>query len=224
MFFFIKKQCVLCSRFSKDFICIACFNQFQKLKTPFCNICKGNFIENSICKECEKRIPLFENLFTLGAYNGLLKTVIYNLKYDGIKKLSNPLGKFLAEEIKNKIDLKKIDYVTSIPVSKEKLKKRGFNQAELIALSVSKTLIKPYKQILKRHKETEAQHSLSATEREENLKSAFSLNTKKNLAGKNILIIDDIFTTGSTIQETCRVLKTYDINKIYVGVVARTLL
>ncbi|MEK7434438.1 MAG: ComF family protein [Cyanobacteriota bacterium] len=224
---FFKKKCLLCSRIDDKLICISCYNQFQKIKEPFCIICKSNINisdKNNQCVDCNLKKPLFSSLITIGAYNGLLRGVIYNLKYDGIKKLSDPLGFFLANKIKEEINYKKIDFVTSIPVSLEKLKKRGFNQAELIALSVAKNLILPYKEILIRHRETEAQHSLSKQERSENLKEAFSIKAKVNLKNKTVLIIDDIFTTGATIQENCMILKEGNVSDIYVGVVSKSLM
>lgn len=181
-------------------------------------------MENNICLECEKRIPIFESVTTVGIYNGLLKNAIYNLKYDGVQKIAKPLGKFLAEKIKEELDYKEIDLVTSIPISKEKLKKRKFNQAELLAWEVAKNLVLPYKEILEREKDTEAQHSLGKKERSENLKDAFVVSRKTNIKAKNLLIIDDIFTTGATIQETSAILKKANCDKIFVGVVARSLI
>lgn len=222
--FFFKKNCLLCSRNTTELICESCYNQFQKIKPPFCSVCKSYSIENNICQECKKRIPIFESVTTIGIYNGLLKSAIYNLKYDGVQKIAQPLGRFLAMKIKDELNYKEIDLVTSIPISKEKLKKRKFNQAELLAYEVAKNLFIPYKEILEREKDTEAQHSLGKKARSENLKDAFTVSKKTNLKNKNILIVDDIFTTGATIQETASILKKDNCGKIFVGVVARSLI
>jgi competence protein ComFC len=219
---FVKIKCINCGRKSQNSICSSCINQIQKIPEIHCQVCKSISIEDNICLECLKRPPLFKKLVTVGIYNGLIKTLIYDYKYQSIKQYSKPLAYLLSEQIKKDLDSKKIDLITSIPLSKEKIKLRGFNQSELLAKEISNNLNKPYKEIFERVKNTKAQFSLSSEQRKDNLKDAFIV-TYENIKDKNILIIDDIFTTGATIQEVSLLLMSYT-NKIYVGTLARTIM
>ncbi|MFN8575601.1 MAG: ComF family protein [Candidatus Sericytochromatia bacterium] len=218
---FFKSKCFICSRFSNKTICNSCVNQIHKIPNIHCNICKSVSIKDNVCLECLKINPVFKKLITVGIYNGLIKTLIYDYKYQGIKKLYEPLSYLLIEEVKKELDFK-IDIITSIPLSKEKILSRGFNQSELIARETSKKLKIQYIDLFERVRDTKAQFSLTAEERKENLKNAFLLKTKK-LENKEILIIDDIFTTGSTIQEVSSLLLPYT-KEIYIATLARTLL
>ena len=160
----------------------------------------------------------------MGVYTGILKVIISNFKFAKIKRYKEPLGFFLAEKIKQEFDLDKIDYIIPVPLHKEKLKERGFNQSELLAKKISKLIKKPCLKTLNRIKNTLPQYSLSPLEKIKNIKDAFELDIRKiNLQDKNILIIDDIFTTGSTVQEMCKVLLENGVKDIYVAVLTKTL-
>ena len=99
------------------------------------------------------------------------------------------------------------DYITAVPIHKKKLKVRGYNQAELLAEYISEQINIPYCTILKRTVNTKPQNALSKKERVTNIKNAFSLIDNIDIKNKSILIVDDIFTTGTTINECCKVLK-----------------
>lgn len=220
--FFFKTKCCNCNRDCKFGICISCTNQIQRIPSLHCKVCKSLSIENDICIECDKRLPLFINLSTIGIYNGLIKTLIYDYKYQKIKSHAKPLSYLLSESIKKEINYKNISFITSIPLSEEKIKSRGFNQAYLLSKELSNILKIPYKEIFSRIKDTKPQFSLSYEERKDNLKDAFTL-SYTNIKDKKILIVDDIFTTGTTIQEVCKLLIPYT-KEIYVATLARSIL
>jgi competence protein ComFC len=168
-------------------------------------------------------VPLFNSLVTIGVYNGLLKNLIYRFKYESQKNYTIPLARLLSQKIINEIDLPSINYISCIPLHPEKQKQRGFNQAEMIARQVSRDLGKPFLNIFSRIKNTKPQFSLNIENRADNLKDAFKIISKKPLKDKKIIIVDDIFTTGATIQEACRVLQENSVSEIYVAVLARSL-
>lgn len=219
----LKPKCLYCNRNSQELLCKSCINQIQNIPEQSCKLCKSTKIENNICLECTERPRLFNKLITLGVYNGILKNSIYRLKYEAEKEYAKALGQLLAIELKSNLDIK-IDYITSIPLHKDKLKERGFNQAEIIAKNVSYHYQGNYLEIFKRVIHTKAQHSLTLREREENLKEAFEIDTNKQLKNKNIILVDDIFTTGTTINETCKLLATNGVKNIYIATVARSLI
>ena len=219
--FLAKQNCLVCSRTSKEKICKNCTNQFIDIPSPFCDICKSIEIEKNQCQECLKREPLFKNLTVIGMYSGLLKSLIYNYKYEGIKEYSVPFANLLSDKLKN--EYKKFDIITSVPLHEERIKKRGFNQSELLGKSMAKNLKKQYVEAFLRIKNTKPQFSLSSKEREENLKNAFILNQSINIKNKNVLIVDDIFTTGTTLQEASKLLLDNKANEIYLAAIARSI-
>ncbi len=118
-------------------------------------------------------------------------------------------------------EFKNIDYISYVPMHKSKPKLRGFNQNFLLAKGLSKKLNIPLgKNILLKIKDTKSQSSLNKRDRLLNLKDAFEVSNKAEIKSKNILLIDDIFTTGSTVSECARCLKTAGANKVYVLTVA----
>lgn len=218
----LKSKCLYCNRNSASLLCESCINQIQLIPENSCNICKSTKLKNNICFECSERPRLFKKLITIGVYNGILKNSIYRLKYEAEKDFSKAFGELLSKELLKNKDIK-VDYVTSIPLHKNKLKERGFNQAELIARNFSIKSNLSYLEIFDRVIYTKPQYTLSLQERENNLKEAFSIKTKKSLKNKNIILIDDIFTTGTTINEACKLLLSNDVKDIYILSVARSL-
>lgn len=216
--FLYKKKCISCQRIQDNILCKSCINNIQVLD----NSCiKCDFIlSNNTCNHCNNNNIYFEKLFSIGIYSGLLKTLIYEYKYNKNKDLSKLFSDLVYEKIKNIKD--KIDIITSIPIHKEKLKTRGFNQAELFAKRISYKTRWKYLEIIERVKNTKAQFSLNILERKENLKDAFIIN-KKNIENKNVVLVDDIYTTGTTIKEACIELKKSGVNKIYIIVIARAI-
>lgn len=220
--FFLKQKCINCGRNSQKGICSACINQLQRLTEIHCQVCQSLSIENDQCLECDKRKPLFQKLSSIGIYNGLLKTLIYDYKYQKMQYYAQPLSYVLSESLKLSIPIKEIDIITSIPLHKDKMKTRGFNQAELISRELSAIFRKKHCEVFGRVKNTKPQFSLSLKERKENLEEAFEI-IYPDIKNRSVLIVDDIFTTGSTIQECCKIMLPYT-DKIYIAVLARSII
>jgi len=214
--FLYKKKCISCYRIQDSILCNSCIKLIQVLDIS-CNKC-GFVLNNNICYHCNNNEIYFEKLFSIGLYSGLLKTLIYEYKYNKNKELSIIFSNLIYKKLGHINE--KINFITSIPIHKEKLKLRGFNQAELFAKKISNKIGLKYLEILERVKNTKPQYSLSSLERKENLKNAFIVN-KKNVKSNNIILVDDIYTTGTTIREACIELKKAGINKIYIVVIAR---
>ncbi|GIW21761.1 MAG: hypothetical protein KatS3mg068_0768 [Candidatus Sericytochromatia bacterium] len=216
--FLYKKKCISCNRIQNNLLCKPCESLIQTLEYK-CSKCQ--FILNSnVCNHCNNNEIYFEKLFCIGVYSGLLKTLIYEYKYNKNKDLSIIFSNLIEKNINIK---DKVDIITSIPIHKEKMKSRGFNQSELLAKEIAYKKRWKYLNILDRIKNTKAQFSLNLDERKENLKNAFIINSKINLKNKNIVIVDDIYTTGTTIKEACKLLKNNCVNKIFVIVIARAI-
>ena len=170
-----------------------------------CIICESEFI--GICPLCKskiKRVKDNDKVISYGYYNGILKKLILEFKYNKNFVAGSILVEFLCEIIKkNNLD---VDYIVFIPSSKKSMKDWGFNQCEYLAKEINKQLnISICKDIIK-NKNIKEQKLLSREERYKNIKDAFSLISDKNIRNKRLLLIDDVMTTGATLYECEKML------------------
>ncbi|MGL5649518.1 MAG: ComF family protein [Clostridium sp.] len=176
-----------------------------------CVICREDDVEG-ICLRCRKNIILCEiDDISYAYYNKTLKKLILSFKFSKNFISGDILSEFLIEKLK---DIDKDYIITYVPISKKKLKKRGFNQCEYIAKKIGKALEIQVIDTLKQVKEIKEQKTLGIKEREENVREAFICKNPKLIYKKKILLIDDVITTGSTIKECEKILKNNDILSI----------
>jgi ComF family protein len=152
------------------------------------------------------------------------------LKYNQVRPAANVLGRMLVEAIEDLQPLFAGDEVLVVPVPlhSRKLRQRGFNQSELIARAALKlksaaTQLQLSTGLLERRRETKSQIGLSRHQRRENIRGAFVVGKPHEIAGREILVVDDVFTTGTTVSECARILRRAGASKVYVATVARTL-
>ena len=192
---------------------------------PYDNKCIICGVEGflGICSKCKseiKRVHQQEEIMAYGYYGGVLKKLILNLKYHK----SFIAGKVLADLLCQIIIEKKlsIDCICYVPISKDSLKKRGFNQCSVLAKNLSSILDIPVIDCLVKVKETKEQKLLGKEERMKNILDAFEIKNKEKLFKKNILLIDDVYTTGATINECKKNIEKCNINKIYLLTIAKS--
>ena len=192
---------------------------------PYDNKCIICGVEGflGICSKCKseiKRVHQQEEIMAYGYYGGVLKKLILNLKYHK----SFIAGKVLADLLCQIIIEKKlsIDCICYVPISKDSLKKRGFNQCSVLAKNISSILDIPVIDCLVKVKETKEQKLLGKEERMKNILDAFEIKHKEKLFKKNILLIDDVYTTGATINECKKNIEKCNINKIYLLTIAKS--
>lgn len=192
---------------------------------PYDNKCIICGVEGflGICSKCKseiKRVHQQEEIMAYGYYGGVLKKLILNLKYHK----SFIAGKVLADLLCQIIIEKKlsIDCICYVPISKDSLKKRGFNQCSVLAKNISSILDIPVIDCLVKVKETKEQKLLGKEERMKNILDAFEIKNKEKLFKKNILLIDDVYTTGATINDCKKNIEKCNINKIYLLTIAKS--
>lgn len=173
--------------------------------------------------------PPFEKAAAYGSYEGGLRELIHLLKYEQVRPAANVLGRMLAEvmaELEVGFGGGSI-LLVPVPLHKRKMQQRGFNQAELIARAALKNRPGPryrlHADLLQRRRETKSQIGLTSHQRRENLRGAFVVGDAKEVAGRDILLVDDVFTTGTTASECARVLRRAGAARVWVATVARTL-
>lgn len=186
-----------------------------------CIICNSeDFI--GICPYCKSKIKRVENqndILSYGYYGGILKELILAFKYDKNFTAGNVISELLLNLIyENNIEFDEICYV---PMSKSSVKKRGFNQCEVIAKNLSKLLDIPVNDSLIKIKDTREQKSLSKEERYKNIKGAFKVK-KNNIENKRVLLVDDVVTTGATLLECKKILKKCDVAEITILTIAKS--
>lgn len=208
---------------SNPLFCDKCLNEnIEYILPPYCFVCGrkvgDNFndisAEKILCRDCRKSAIYFNSLRSVVFYESVIKDLIHYYKYNKFTNLKNFFSRFILKYLKenNFYFDKKFDFIIPVPLHKNKLKQRGFNQSFLICENIGKNLNIPVlDNYLIRIKETKSQFNLKRTERIENIKNAFGLNETKDikiLNGKNILLIDDVSTTNITINECSRTLIT----------------
>ena len=211
------------------FVCIDCWNKIKWLKAPYCFKCSRSLpptfksIPTFLCPECRRQNVYFNRAFIPTLYEGVMKKVIHLLKYNKKTGIMRTLKKIIKSYFNHlNSSLPSLDLVVPIPLHRKKLRERGFNQAELIAKVVAKHLkVRLTKGNLKRIKATTTQTSLDRKERRKNLKEAFVVKNRDEFQAKNVLLVDDVYTTGTTIKEAAKVLKEARVKDIYVFALAR---
>jgi ComF family protein len=180
----------------------------MKNSLPICDKC-GKYLQEDkhFCLDCSRKLPAFNIARAVGPYDESYRIAIKVFKFLGRKHLGFKMGCMMAEVVKEEARFWPLDIVVPVPASPGSLKQRGFNQTEVLARQVSKELkIKMDATSLYRIKETPSQRELTREEREKNLLFAFEVRNNKHIKGKNILLLDDVYTTGSTSRECTRVL------------------
>lgn len=196
-----------------NIICWNCWQKIEKNKPPFCHSCgrqlKKADLTKGICPECANQRFYFDRAFSPCIYTGVIKELIREFKYKNKDRLGKILSRLMIEFIKEyNLPMQEIDFIIPVPLHKIRLREREFNQAEIlgkfIAQKFNKNLLTD---ILIRTRATKSQTELQPVKRLENIKGSFSIRNDLRLKGKNILLIDDVLTTGSTSSEAALTLK-----------------
>lgn len=213
-------RCFICKKISREIICSDCLSKISPVPTPVCEICGSPVDNDRICYRCRQNPRYFSKARSYALYEGVMRTAIIRFKFEKKRKIGEFFGSILGEFALS-LDWQ-IDVVVPIPLSKERLKDRGFNQSEILALGVAEILKLPISSGIVRIKETLPSTSLSPEERIKNINKAFLL-SDTNLKGKRVLLIDDVYTTGATVNEAGRTLLERGIRDVKVLTLARDL-
>lgn len=189
----------------EEIICCECKEKVFFIDAPVCRHC-GIIIENRhrICGECIVKPPIYRKHYSYSIYDGSLKDLILLFKYGEIKKLKKLIGEYFIEIFKRNI-CEEFDFL--IPVPADKKRKREFDPVFEIAKNISRSInTRLLADNLVKRKPTEPQAGLSRSKRLKNLDGVFALKYPTILKGKKILLIDDVYTTGTTIKQCTKCL------------------
>ncbi len=224
--FFYPKFCIGCRK-EKTYLCPECFSKIEIFKNPKCPYCDYRSFDGEICKNHKKYLQGFVGAAPYS--DELLRKIIDTQKYNFVKELSKPLAllilKFLKENTEIKFFKNPTDFlIVPIPLHNRRLRWRGFNQAEEITKELSPLIKIPYEsRALIRKKYTKPQARLKEKEKKENIKDAFEVNNRflTKIKNRKIILLDDVATTLSTLEEVAKTLKSAGVKEIWGLTVAR---
>ena len=201
----------------KGLTCNECVSKLKMVEDPYCMRCgkQLKIREKKYCKLCENNKMFFKEGRAVFVYDEIMRKSIYRFKYGGRREYAEFYAHQIYTKYESKIKRWKPEVIIPIPLHKSKLKKRGYNQAALIAKELSNlTKIPVDEKILVRTKKTEKQKNLGALERNSNLKNAFKIRSNR-VQYLSAMLIDDIYTTGATMNNASMVLRENGIEEIY---------
>jgi len=220
-------------------VCLDCLDQVQPLRGKLCSICGERVLSSyaepdvaglRLCPVCRRIDRPFARAAAFGSYDGGLRELIHLLKYNGVRPAAGFLGHRLAEAIATIEPSfgKEIVSMIPVPLYKSRRRQRSFNQAELIAQAALKAYpgagrLQLATGILCRTRDTQSQIGLTDHQRRENLRGAFAVPRAAEVTGREVLLVDDVYTTGTTATECARVLRKAGAAQVWVVTVARTL-
>ena len=235
-------NCRLCSaplvNISRLPVCEECLLDIRPIAGGTCVVCGERLMSPYVLSEagegkcglCRRLDPPYVKAVAYGSYSGGLRDLIHLLKYEQVRPAANVLGRMLAEAI-TPLESTFGDgpvQVIPVPLYVGKFRQRGFNQSELIAKAALKLNSAGGKlvlqdRILERRRETLSQIGLTRHQRRENMRGAFAIARPELVDGREFLLVDDVFTTGTTVSECAKVLRRARASKVWVATVARTL-
>ncbi len=207
-------------------LCAACAGQAKKIEAPFCRRCSepfdGDITGEFTCANCAGRTLHFDCAVARYLSRGVVREFVHRFKYDRHFYLRHPLTDWLAETLDDaRIRAQPIDALVPVPLHSARFREREFNQADVLAELLAKRTGTPLLRALKRIRYTTTQTRLDRHERMENLRNAFRVRDTPAVQSRHLVLVDDIFTTGSTVDECARVLRAAGAASVRVVTVAR---
>lgn len=239
-----QPYCLVCNNKlepGKALICLSCENKVKPVSPPLCRKCgrplmgpgltvagsrdfsSPGFFKSQVyhlCHDCRAREHYFVEARSFGHYEGVLKKLIHRFKYGGRRELAELLGGRMVETLES-LSWPAFAYIVPVPLHTKRERERGFNQAYLLASVVNYHTGIPIFRGFIRTKPTEHQTLLDKPLREQNLAGAFKVTDKSSIKGKTLLLIDDVYTTGSTVDECSKILLGGGADNVFVLTCAR---
>ena len=220
-------KCVVCNiLISKDLLfCSECWKEIEFITDPKCGICGFPFDfdtgKGALCATCNQKYPYFDKALSIFRYSDYSKSLIYKLKYNDQLHLAYFFAKLVTNRLQNLYEYR---IVLSVPLHSKKIRERLYNQSAILASQIAKlSRLDFFPNILIKKRYDTPQSQLSRDRRKKNVLNSFGIaeDQEKFIKGKNIILIDDVYTTGSTVNECSKVLKKAGCGKILVVTMAR---
>ena len=220
--------CTICGRTVRagEYLCNDCEAKTIRIVPPFCEKCsesfEGSISEPFTCANCAHRTMHFDAAVAAYRGRGVVRQIIHEFKYGRQIHLQHLVARWLRAALDDeRLRGRKFDVIVPVPLHASRQRERGFNQAKLIAQSLSADTSIPARPLLERVRYTTTQTALDRAERMENLHNAFRLRKKADVRALRVLLVDDVLTTGSTLSECARVLKRAGALSVHAATAAR---
>jgi len=222
------RACVGCQGRAGDeflYLCWNCLTKIRLVKPPYCLLCGdpayGELPNAYFCAACRKKKPFFDCARSAAVYTGLIREMILDFKYRGAIWLSPDLGQLMFACLRTHFSAPHIDCVAYVPLHKTRERERTYNQSFLLAKEIAGRLNRKVSDYLERVQATTSQTHLTSAERADNVKNKFAVKRRHDLKGQCVLLVDDVMTTGVTVNECARVLKNAGARELLVLTLAR---
>jgi ComF family protein len=220
--------CTICGRSIRggEYLCDRCEANAFRIHAPFCQKCSepfdGSITSAFTCANCAHREIHFEAAVAAYRGRGVVRQIIHEFKYNRQIHLRHLVARWLGAALDDeRLWGRRFDLIVPVPLHPARQRERGFNQAGLLAESLARQSSIPVKPLLERIRYTNTQTALDRSERMENLHNAFRLRKNADVRGLQMLLVDDVLTTGSTLNECARVLKRAGAFSIHAAAAAR---
>ena len=220
--------CTICSApvGSREYLCADCETKLSRIVPPFCAKCSepfdGAITTTFSCANCAHRALYFDAAISAYRNRGIARHVILNFKYGKQVHLRHLVGRWLIAALDDsRLRERRFDVIVAVPLHPARQRERGLNQAALLAERIGPHLGVQVRPVLKRVRFTTTQTAFDRAERIQNLRHAFRLHSNADVRRVDVLLIDDVLTTGSTVSECARVLKENGARSVYAATAAR---
>jgi len=240
---FFPSDCRLCGlpllNISRLPVCPECLERLQPIQGKVCSICGERVLSEYFecdedglrrCPVCRRVDHPFHRALAYGSYDNGLRELIHLLKYNGVRPAAGVLGRMLSETLAAVVPSleQSVALLVPVPLYRGKRRQRGFNQAELIAQAALRACTSSERfqlaaDVLARVRDTHSQIGLTSHQRRENLRGAFAVTHPEQVTDREVVLVDDVYTTGTTASECARVLRRAGASRVWVITVARTL-
>ena len=233
--FVFPAECAYCHNFVGDdrvlIFCKPCWETISLITPPRCPRCGKPYTSNTVlhhapnftCGECRKSSPFFDRAFAAAYYEGVLKEAIHQFKFQRKTGLGKHLAQWFISQLTDAVDISSYQIILPVPLHKSRQKQRGYNQSAILA----KYLAQHYQRHLLlnnllRIRHTDAQSLLQGRQkRQENVKNAFRVKFPASIHNQHLILVDDVFTTGATVNECAKVLKQAGARTVLVLTLSR---
>jgi ComF family protein len=229
----LPADCLVCGAYlpaeHEGGVCLPCWRSFRRQEGPCCRRCGDPVLAfehrspplNFLCEDCRLRARGFVRCRSAGLFEGPLREAIHRVKFEGEAVLGRCLGRWLARSLPG--EAAESDLVAPVPLHPRRMRERGFNQSELLSQAVAAAAGRLHApRLLRKTTPTRSQTGLGREDRRRNLRGTFSPGPGASLKGKSVLLVDDIYTTGCTVEECGRVLRRAGARAVRVVTLART--
>ncbi len=216
-------HCVICRTAGEGYLCGECREKIVMIEPPVCRKC-GTPCEAYTCDECRDREYAFECARSAGIFEDVLREAIHALKYRNLIVMADPLAELMAQAFPSTGFVGLVDIIVPIPIHSTRMVDRGFNQSQELAVRLGKRIALPVvSDVLRKGKKTKHQVELPFDLRATNIDGSFGVSNAERIRGKRVLLIDDVFTTGSTLDEAARVLLASGASAVRAYTLAKSL-